>query len=255
MKKIILYLALSFSFIRAQDDFIVIGIGESCGVSGALEIFNLKKASYPFEWCISNFEPLYNSLKNNFYDYTNPAYFTNYIDNKSLVNKYGIVFAHDFPVLHLGVYPNGQENYILDPNWHNAIPTIQAKYQRRIDRFNAACTSGKKVYFVRFLGIEDKMATRLSDLLSSLYPNLDFTIICVRLKSPPFGTWNIKRVKNYYLDTTSPEGDIGEWRRIFLDAGIISHNKSWDKETALKIYTDNLCGNCSYCQNLKERML
>ncbi len=81
MKKKLLSLLFIFFLVKSQnDDFVVIPLGESCGVTAALEIFNLKKASYPFEWCISNFMPLYNSLKNDFVDFVNPDYFTFYTD-------------------------------------------------------------------------------------------------------------------------------------------------------------------------------
>ncbi|MDR3550949.1 MAG: DUF1796 family putative cysteine peptidase [Candidatus Babeliales bacterium] len=252
MKKILILMFACFS-LQAQEDFIVIAMGESCGVTAALEVFDLKKASYPFEWCISNFEPLYNSLKNDFHDFTNPVYFTRYIDNRSPVNKYGIVFAHDFPVVENGVNAQGQKISMLDPNWPALLPAVQQKYQRRIDRFHAACTSGKKVYFVRFLGITSEWAERLSKLLSSLYPQLDFTLICVRLKPPYIGTWNINRMKNYYVDTTATGGDASEWRKIFLDLGIIPSSKSWDADRARETYQNSLCKNCSYCQDFFKR--
>lgn len=250
---IILYVLFSCLPIDAENDFIVIALGESCGVSAALEIFNLKKASYPFEWCISEFDPLYNSLKNKFHDYTDPTYFTQYFDNRSLVNKYGIVFAHDFPIVPAGKNELGEEKFILDPKWREKLPIMQAKYQRRIDRFNAACTSGKKVYFVRFLGILPEWAERLPLLISSLYPNLDFTLIYVRLCPPHLGTWNIHRTKNYYIDTTIPSTEIDQWKNIFIDAGIITPEKSWNTKKLQEEYASKLCGQCSYCKDFSKR--
>jgi len=233
---------------EVYENFIVIALGESCGVTAALEVFDLKKASYPFEWCISNFEPLYNSLKNDFLDFTNPAYFTPYIDNRSPVNKYGIVLAHDFPIVSAGLNSAGQEYFVLDPNWPSFLPAVQQKYQRRIDRFHAACRSGKKIYFVRHLEIMEDNAALLSRLLSELYPDLDFTLICVRLCPPHLGIWDVPRVKNYYVDPLAPGGEVNEWKRIFIDAGIIAPHKNWNDEQLAQRYKNHLCGNCSYCR-------
>lgn len=254
MKKLIAWLLFFCSILNAHDnDFIVIALGESCGVTGALEAFNLKKASYPFEWCITNFEPLYESLKNDFLDFTNGGYFKPYIDNRSPVNKYGVVLAHDFPIVPNGKDKNGNDIFKLDPNWPNLLPAVQAKYQRRFDRFYKACNSGKKIYFVRHLEITQETAARLSKLLTEKFPNLDFTLICVRNSPPDLGTWHVNKVKNYYVDTTAPWGDVGEWRRIFIDVGIVTPNKSYDREKEATIYRNNLCGNCSYCRDFFNR--
>lgn len=253
IKKVILGLLIAYCPIQANDDFIVIALGESCGATAALEAFDLKKASYPFEWCISEFEHLYNSLKNDFHDFTNPLYFTPYVDNRSLVNKYGIVFAHDFPIVSIGKNETGEEKFVLTPNWQEKLPAMQAKYQRRIDRFHAACTSGKKVYFVRFLGILPEWADRLPRLLTTLYPDLDFTLVYVRVAPPHLGTWNINKTKNYYIDTTIPLTDIEQWKNIFLSAGIIAPERSWDIRKIQKKYKKNLCGQCSYCKDFSKR--
>jgi hypothetical protein len=207
----------------AEERHILITLGENCTATAAIENMHLRKESYPFEFCITPFDALYSCLEDDFRHFVNPDYFTPYIDFQSPVNKYGICLAHSFPLLTIGVDKDGQEKRILDPEWRRVLPEVQAKYDRRITRFRQACTSGKKVYFLRYLGIEKNGAERLSNLIHARYPFLDFILICVNHQASRAHNqnWNIPRVKNYYIDGTVPKGDLAGWERIFKDVGLL----------------------------------
>jgi hypothetical protein len=204
----------------ANNDVIIIPIGENCRISYILIDHNLKQHSYPFEWKITSFESLYICLIDDFYEFSNPKYFVPYFDQRSPVNIYGIVLAHDFPVVTLGFDQNGKELTAIDPNWMQLLPEVQEKYQRRIERFRQACLSEKKVVFIRYLGISKEEAQKFVDLIGSTYPKLDFTLICIN-HGVEKTSWNIPRVKNYTIDLSSEELEEDQWKVIFSDAGLI----------------------------------
>lgn len=203
-----------------ENEFYIIPLGENCNISGILSAFGLKKASYPYEWCISPFDGLYNSLASDFCDYTNPDYFTIYYNNLCPCNKYRIALAHDFPRISIGRDENGKEQFVLDPLWLNNIEMVQSKYDRRIARFHRACFSGKRVYFIRYNGINEMQARQLASLISLLYPKLDFLFVCVVTSSKNLGNWNIPKVKNFYENAPNGESSVSEWERIFKEINI-----------------------------------
>ena len=218
MKKFLFFLCYCF-LLQAENNFTLITLGEACPVTGAVECVSLRGPSHPFESNITSFQALYDCLRHDFHDFTNPDFFTLYFDSKSLVNKYGITLAHDFPLVSIGFDALGEEKFTLDPEWAKKLPQVQEKYDRRINRFRQHCTSKEKIYFLRYLGIDKMQAKRLAALIHNLYPNLDFTLICV---GHGIGTdvWDIPRVKNFYINTDL-EGKL-EWRRVFSNLGLIS---------------------------------
>jgi hypothetical protein len=142
------------------------------------------------------------------------------INHQSPINKYGVVLAHNFPLVCIGKKANGEDLLVIDPEWRTILPSVQEKYARRIARFRAACHSLKKVYFFRYLDINYQQSKQLSDLLEALYPQLDFVLICVNNSSSLTPYWGLPRVKNYHYNTQAPSS-IEEWRRIFTDASLI----------------------------------
>lgn len=222
MKRVFWCLFFYCTLLQAEEKFIIISIGEDCLVTSALETHGLRRASSPFEFCITPCEALYKCLGDDFKDYVNPDFFTLYFDKQSPVNKYGIVLAHNFPLVSLGQNKKGEEIHALDPEWRKRLPAVQEKYQRRTNRFRSACTSGKKVYFVRYGNINSQWARKISDLLHAQYPDLDFDLICILNHSSPLDVerWNIPRVKNYYVNPSLDKGDLKGWRAILLGLGL-----------------------------------
>jgi hypothetical protein len=222
MKRLLFILAAKSVFLFGLNDCHIITLGENCRITYVLISLNLKQESYPFEWKIVNFEALYNCLEDDFYHFSNPDFFVPYFDQRSPVNKYGIVLAHDFPVVTLGFDENGNERTAIDPNWLQLLPEVQEKYRRRIDRFHSVCLSNKKVFFVRYLGTTKRQARNLIKLIASRYPHLDFTLLCINHGTDKAVPWKIPRVKNYNINASTEFSEPDKWREIFVDAGLIS---------------------------------
>jgi len=148
MNKIVFMLCVCFS-LYAQSNFECISIGAECSTGAALQAFKLRSFACPFDWVISSFPAMRSAIADNFSDYLNPQYFKIRKDNHGVINKYGIVFVHDFPTIHYT--GNNIENVdaisesILAPDWIKSLPFIQDKYARRINRFTEQCNSENKI--------------------------------------------------------------------------------------------------------------
>ncbi|MBI5274765.1 MAG: hypothetical protein HY860_06925 [Chlamydiales bacterium] len=224
MKKLLFLLIFPCLVFSLDKDYIIITLGENCVVTGSMELLKIKQESYPFEWNICSFSSVYECIKDDFKDFTNPDYFTPYIDNRSPVNRYGICLAHNFPIVLVGINKEGIEVYKLDPNWRHYLPAVQEKYQRRIDRFRHACLSDKKVFFIRYPGVSKVEATQFSKLISSLYPDLDFTFLSVNINPIPpreKEQWNIPHVKLYYITPSTSEKECTQWKEIMTNVGVL----------------------------------
>jgi glutaredoxin-related protein len=91
-------------FIRKQT---FVSLGYNCSVAWNLKLLNLRKESYPFDWCDISLSKLINVLSNNFIDYekveiiklsNNFKYFgENEKDIPTFIlnNKYNVKFAHE----------------------------------------------------------------------------------------------------------------------------------------------------------------
>jgi len=207
-----------------------IGLGETCTVAAALEVFNLRNAAYPFDWIISEYRSVCNILEEDFQDFLNPDYLSIHPNFHGVINKYGLVFVHDFPTVgytgELNIDAPLNED-ILHPDWINALPEIEKKYLRRIERFRHACMSNKKIFFIRHQGIKSvQEACVLRNILKKSYPNLDFILIIVGNDSSFAEPWDEPNIKNYYLKQTSVWNDVNEWATIFKDLGLVTEFKN-----------------------------
>lgn len=206
---------------------IIINLGENCSARGALEAVDIKQESYPFDSCIVPISALINCLLDDFSDYTNPEYFVPYFDQQSPINKYGVVLAHNFPLVAVGKKENGEDLLVMDPQWRDVLPTVQEKFIRRANRFRAACYSDKRVCFFRYLDINYQSAEILSHLLHLRYPTLKFFIMCVdnatTSKVNEEDDWHIPRIRHFYYNVNASSA-LEEWMRIFQKAGLIQSN-------------------------------
>jgi hypothetical protein len=226
MKKVCIMLIVYFSCLVAKNNIECISLGEVCTTGAALQAFDLRNAAYPFDWNISFYESLCAILENDFKDFLNPEYLIVREDNLGIINKYGLVFVHDFPTTHqthdietTDIVGQGA----VDPCWLDFLPDIEKKYERRIERFRETCSSDKQVYFIRHFGIHSlEEARHLRDLITKKYPQLDFILVIIG-NDPSFGiSWEEPGIKNYFLDMKEVWNDVAEWKRIFLDLNLIS---------------------------------
>lgn len=155
-----LLMVLIFVTANLKSEFEAIGLGSICSTAAALSTFELRNAAYPFDWTISNFPCLYSTIQENFQDFLNPSYFRLRGDNHGVINKNGIIFVHDFPTIHYqGNDIGGEDNIseaLLSGRWLEALPAIQEKYTRRIQRFIATCNSQKRYIFLDTLASVNK---------------------------------------------------------------------------------------------------
>lgn len=218
-------LTISFFSPSLYSSYECIGLGERCTVAAALEVFNLRKAAYPFDWTISEYDSLCAVLEEDFDNFLHPDFLSLRPDNHGVINKYGIVFVHDFPTTdYTGDFdieaPLNED--ILHQHWREALAIIQEKYARRIQRFRDICSSNIKVYFIRHQGIQSReQACALRNIIRRIYPNLDFTLVIVGNDNSFAKPWNIPNIKNYYLKQTIVWNDVKEWEIIFNDLGLI----------------------------------
>lgn len=233
-----------------KKNFECIGLGQVCSTAAALQAFDLRNAAYPFDWTITPFLGLQATLAQEFRDYLNPSHFSIREDNHGIINKYGIVFVHDFPTVdYTGSdiqKEDGIGESVLAPDWLDALPLIQNKYERRINRFIEQCHSKNKIYFFRHFQITRIEAKKLRNTIESLYPKLDFVLVVVGNNQSYAKSWGERRIRNYYLNDTQVWNDVREWKRIFSDLGIIVDTKIAMDSIVAK-YESNLCGYCAYC--------
>lgn len=101
----------------------VISLGGSCGVAMAIEQAGMRDGAYPFDWVMSSWTSVEQSLRYGFDDWFVIDDMYQSIDQAEVYRnrKYEIRFFHDF---------NGYES--LDKQ----IAHVQEKYQRRVSRFH-----------------------------------------------------------------------------------------------------------------------
>ena len=232
MKVVNIIMAMSlFCCFSINSMYECIGLGEVCTVAAALQRFELRNAAYPFDWIISHYPSLISVLENDFQDFLDPEYLSVRDDNKGIINKYGLVFVHDFPTNHYVGDVETQDNPIaesvLHPDWIRFLPEVQRKYERRIQRLRDIVNSDKKVYFIRHGGIRSAQeACVLRDILKKLYPTLDFTLVIVGYDSSFAQPWGEHNIRNYYLSMAQAWNDVAEWERIFIDLNLITEKET-----------------------------
>ena len=110
-----------------SNNITYISIGSYCVVANILKMYNLKDASYPFDWIFSNLNMVIDCLENNFKSFLDK---TNYIDNSNIIEhkKYGQIYNHHNPFL--------EKDYLY--------------YTRCVQRLNEKINSDNKCIFVFF---------------------------------------------------------------------------------------------------------
>lgn len=159
-----------------------VSLGYNCDVAHFLRYTGLRKAAYPFDWCIAPNDSVIKIIKNDFEGFMELDNITYSEPHKALVfegeggavvesdklvvtaycEKYGMVFPHDF--YHVDMYQ-----------------AVKDKYDKRIVRFLNLMMGSKTVVFIVKAEREDvgEMLDFNNDLRETLlvkYPNLKFHI-------------------------------------------------------------------------------
>lgn len=163
-----------------------VSLGSYCEVTHILRACGIRKAAFPFDWITTlDSEKFLEILDDDFCYFLDEDYLR--VGDRGpgpLLNAYYLLeFLHEGDFRGNGYVPNMEK--------------LQAKYQRRIQRFRSLSEYPGKVYFLRTayiysttdpnryyycadnLEITDEYAWRLYHSLKHLFPQLDFTLIII----------------------------------------------------------------------------
>lgn len=222
IRKMILFL-LFFQNIHAELPK-YIPLGGACGTALMLRTLNLRQEAYPFDWMISPFESLYMALDDDFEHFFESLRLRS--DNQGVIDSYGFEFTHDLPTIASSAVDTLNVDFIgnnfLHPSWEAAVPFAWEKFQRRINRFRAACSGDDKVFFIRTEYITKEQAIALCNLIEKKYPTLDFVLIIIAMGSGDYKQpWGLDKVRTCYASY-----DDSERCKAFLDAVVREFGKS-----------------------------
>lgn len=195
---------------ESTQNFIVIPLGCHCGVAWWMREYNIRFFALPFDWCITPYKALYETIESDFSHYfkkenlvpSAPDYWSDYLTNfynnvyhsnvdgsvgAVLDKEFQMIFAHDFANnMHATINHNYDIQY--------------TKYSRRINRFFQVINSGKHIYFMRLHDITKKETLELYQLLKSKYPSTPFTLIALGSDPEEFSQdWGIAQIKNIFI--------------------------------------------------------
>ncbi|MDV2857699.1 DUF1796 family putative cysteine peptidase [Oceanimonas sp. CAM02] len=157
-----------------------VSLGYNCDVAHFLRYTGLRKAAYPFDWCIAPNDSVIKIIKNDFEGFMELDNITYSEPHKALVfegeggavvesdklvvtaycEKYGMIFPHDF-------------------HDSNMFQVVKDKYNKRIERFLNIVMSGRTVVFVFKPEADENECAFNDDLINCLrikFPKLDFYV-------------------------------------------------------------------------------
>lgn len=207
-----------------QHPYIFISLGSDCKVTTYIRNSGLNSYSYPLDWLLSfdcnavcdlienNFEEFF--LLKNLQDLGGYCRTTGYYH---VGNAIILDFVHDIEFRH---------DFLANATMQVQYEAIYKKYQRRIKRlYRALNQTERKVYLVR-KQISKTQAMRLSKIISSKFPSLNFDIIALDNTEEIQIAWNIPHVKNFYFDNPSFIYDFANKKYIHVPT--IRHDL-WDQ--------------------------
>lgn len=190
----------------------IINLGGNCQPQYQLKINKLRRYALPFDHLITPFGSLYLLLISKFEDYLLPDNFVlKTTDKEKYIEdvRYGTRLMHDLKL---------EENFLDD------FASFKEKYERRIKRLYDILATSKKVLFIR-QRITREQALQLDELLSQLFPHLEYLIVALDGTEEINTDWQLPRVKNFFLRQMDPyvwSGDNGAWKEIFVAVHIES---------------------------------
>lgn len=183
-----------------------------------MRTLGLRQEAYPFDWVISEFDPLYATFFDDFHYFFDPHYLQVTPNGSGVTDYYGTIFYHDLPTTNYNYERddgNLRDEGILCENWRDYVANAYAKYQRRIARLQTVLSGTDKVYLLRYAGINKKLAVKLRDLIHRRYPNLDFTLVVIAHDREFCTDWQLPRIKNFYFARPAEWQDLTQWLPIF----------------------------------------
>ena len=121
-----------------KDMYQFVSIGYDCSTAAALRGLGLRTAAMPFDWVESNVDALEKCIGDRFAQYHKGLRLN---ENKTrVIDSYGFQFPHDYPRVDSqldisGCYDESGKEIV--ENWMDYYDDVQAKYDRRINRFVA----------------------------------------------------------------------------------------------------------------------
>jgi len=191
-----------------NDPYIMIPLGSDCETAIQIRRIGARKVAFPLDWLVSrDCDGICKLLENKFNNFLKFECLQNLGgDGERFVlhKDYNIVFVHDF--------------YASKPLDENVLHDIRERFDRRIVRFMAACSSGKHIYFFRKLSTYSQ-AKKLRDIISNQWPRLNFTLVVLDSTDEIKEDWKIPNVRNFFIKSSpeiingwSPDSD---WDHVF----------------------------------------
>lgn len=191
-----------------------IGLGSNCSITYHLNLFNLRKRSYPFDWAKISINQLIKVLENNFSNYTD--LFMDKISNNHLShdlkptfilsNSYNIKFAHEIT---------------LEQDCNESIFRFTNKLEQRIERFRNLGIYPNKIIFFRIEiskinTIYFEKIDILINLLERFVNNFELVIIFNYQESIEFTNSKVKFIK---FDKFDPDWKMEHlnWQNILFN--------------------------------------
>ncbi len=217
-----LILPLVSTSLQAQAPSLFVSLGSHCEVAQQLRKNNLREAAYPFDWILTLDHPGFlKSIKEDFALFLAPPVLLPlkspalpYPAGNVINTYYHIDFRHDWHD-----WPERRFKQLL--------PSVQAKYKRRIERFNALQQAKGKIYFIRAAFdlasdplkiiytvtdhchlIKAHQARQLREVLQQKFPSLNFHLIVINYTD---ADWPLlpamRRIKEYRIRKTDKDED------------------------------------------------
>lgn len=186
-KKIVgLFVFMMTSVFAENVETLYVSLGSNCQAAVSIQENKLRKEAYPFDWLLTfNEERLIALLEDDFSFFLDERYLFRDPNLLSAVENsyYEMEFRYDFSIE-------------SDVEFKESLKEVQAKYDRRIQRFRALNDHSGKVFFIRvaydlsnggpcywwqekYASISKENAEILKETLGRFFPSLDFTLVIV----------------------------------------------------------------------------
>jgi hypothetical protein len=220
-----LMLTIIVAPLLAQSEVVhYISLGRDCQVAIKLNEFNLRKASYPFDWMSSHFmEGVIKAFKTDFEYFLDPAfleYRTDHIANTC----YHFGYLHFFPLIGQSFTEEDSGVHgIIDPNFLMHLDSVKEVLNRRIKRLQDLLSTKSKIVFIRTRSDRDE-AKAFMKMLRSKYPKAKVLLIVVHEREDLIGNWHLPNVLNFYV---SQRCGFCDWWSTPEWTEILSQTQNW----------------------------
>lgn len=199
-------LALFFLNSICYANPVLVSLGENCNVAMALSKHGLRKQALPFDWNITPFHSLYHVFSNDFSDFLLPEDLFLNDDSHTVINRHSdIAFAHDFPTYDVGSQDEQDLAIptpgVIKPDFLDALPNIQKKYERRIKRLYNILNGDSEILFIRHNHnhVSKSEVIKFCELIQLKFPILKFTFVVWGYEDEMSEDWGHPRIKTYQL--------------------------------------------------------